>query len=122
VKSTKIFTLKLWVGVIGVILMTTGSNVYAESPYDSGFEHGCNDAQIEDSDDWYINQPGKGKTYHTQGFVNGYDAGFSDCQDHSDYDPYDCSYGSKGCNGIPYCSYDDSDTCYDDGDSALFGN
>jgi hypothetical protein len=34
--------------------------VYASSPYDSGYNHGCNDARISDPDDRYINQPEKG--------------------------------------------------------------
>ena len=34
-----------------------------KSPYDSGYDHGCNDAEIEDEDEQYINQPGKGPEF-----------------------------------------------------------
>lgn len=39
--------------------------VYAggKSPYESGYDHGCDDADISDSDDRYINQPEKGLNY-----------------------------------------------------------
>ncbi|HET6590709.1 MAG TPA: hypothetical protein VFG45_11160 [Candidatus Nitrosocosmicus sp.] len=30
--------------------------VFAISSYDSGYDHGCDDANISDSDDRYINQ------------------------------------------------------------------
>lgn len=108
--------------LIATTLVAASSSIYAQSPYDSGYMHGCKDAQLKNSDNWYINQPGKGETYHTQGFMQGYNSGLSDCQNNSDFDPYDCGFGSKGCDGIPYCSYDDSDSCFDDGDSAMFGN
>ena len=32
---------------------------------DSGFNHGCDDAEISNPDDRYINQPEKGPSFHT---------------------------------------------------------
>ena len=44
-----------------ILAVTTGSSGYASSDaYDSGYNHGCDDAGISDPDDRYINQPEKG--------------------------------------------------------------
>ncbi|HZD36082.1 MAG TPA: hypothetical protein VE130_12830 [Nitrososphaeraceae archaeon] len=53
-------------------------------PYNSGYDHGCNDAGISDPSDRYINQPEKGPSFHTDTFMQGY------------YDGYDaCSHGTE---------------------------
>jgi len=57
--------------------------LFAKSPYDSGYDHGCDDARISDSSARYISQPEKGPSFHTSEFMNGYDSGFSSC---SSYD------------------------------------
>lgn len=49
------------------------------SPYDSGYDHGCDDAGISDTSDRYINQPEKGPSFHTEEFMNGYNNGFDAC-------------------------------------------
>src|SRR5215210_3789877 len=51
----------------------------SKSPYDSGYDHGCDDAGISDSSEQYINQPEKGPNYHTSEFMDGYYTGFDDC-------------------------------------------
>jgi hypothetical protein len=50
-----------------------------KSPYDSGYDHGCNDAGISDPSDRYINEPGKGPSFHTDEFMQGYNAGYNTC-------------------------------------------
>jgi hypothetical protein len=64
-------------------LLPTGFQVYAsnESPYNSGYDHGCNDAEISNPSERYINQPGKGPSFHTGEFMNGYHNGFNACSD-----------------------------------------
>ena len=62
-----------------LLLATTSINVYAKSPYDSGFDHGCSDSHIEDASDRYINQDEKGPAYHTAEFMQGYYDGFKEC-------------------------------------------
>ena len=48
------------------------STAYASSEaYNSGYEHGCDDAGISDPDDRYINQPEKGPSFHTGSFMSG---------------------------------------------------
>jgi hypothetical protein len=54
----------------------TGSST---SPYQSGYNHGCSDARISDPSDRYINEPGKGPSFHTNEFMSGYNAGFNAC-------------------------------------------
>lgn len=54
---------------------TTENNV----PYKSGYQHGCDDADIDDGSKRYINQLGNGPTFHTKEFMRGYDDGFEVC-------------------------------------------
>jgi hypothetical protein len=51
----------------------------SKSPYSSGYDHGCDDAEISDPSDRYINEPGKGPSFHTDEFMSGYYAGFNAC-------------------------------------------
>jgi hypothetical protein len=39
------------------------ANAGGKSPYESGYDHGCDDADISDPDDRYINQPEKGPSF-----------------------------------------------------------
>jgi hypothetical protein len=50
-----------------------------ESPFESGYNHGCDDARISNPADRYINQPGKGPNFHTPDFMRGYNAGYYGC-------------------------------------------
>jgi hypothetical protein len=79
--------------------------VYAggKSPYKSGYDHGCDDAKLSPSDR-YINEPGKGPSFHTDEFMSGYDNGFNSCsgggsdggdQTTNDGDNGDSSQGRK---------------------------
>jgi hypothetical protein len=51
----------------------------SKSPSESGYDHGCNDAEISDPEDRYINQPEKGPRLHTNEFMRGYNDGYDDC-------------------------------------------
>jgi hypothetical protein len=51
----------------------------SKSPYESGYDHGCDDADISDPDDRYINQPEKGPDFHTNEFMGGYNDGYDAC-------------------------------------------
>lgn len=64
----------------------------SKSPYDSGYDHGCDDAGIFDPSDRYINQPEKGPAYHTEDFMNGYNTGFNSCFSDSSLPDCDGSY------------------------------
>jgi hypothetical protein len=68
---------------IGIVLISQHPifNVYASksSPYDSGYNHGCSDAQISNPSDRYINQPEKGPSFHTGEFMSGYNDGLDSC-------------------------------------------
>jgi hypothetical protein len=54
---------------------------YAQSPYDSGYDHGCGDAGIPDPARQYITQSQKGPSFHSDEFMEGYNDGYDDCQD-----------------------------------------
>ena len=78
-----------------------------KSPYESGYDHGCNDADISDPDDRYINQPERGPSSHTDEFMDGYRSGFDNCSasdnDSDDSDDNDDSFDrspSRGSSGI----------------------
>ncbi len=58
--------------------------VNSTTPYDSGYDHGCDDAKISDPSDRYINQPEKGPSYHTSEFMDGYYRGFDICANDTD--------------------------------------
>jgi hypothetical protein len=66
-----------------VISISTGQMQLAEaggkSPYESGYDHGCDDADISDPGDRYINQPEKGPSFHTNEFMRGYNDGYDEC-------------------------------------------
>jgi hypothetical protein len=55
------------------------ANASSKSPYESGRDHGCDDAGISDVGDRYINQDEKGPSFHTNEFMRGYNNGFDDC-------------------------------------------
>jgi hypothetical protein len=56
-----------------------------KSPYESGYDHGCDDARISDPSDRYINQPEKGPRFHTNEFMRGYNAGYNACSGNGDF-------------------------------------
>ena len=61
------------------------------SPYDSGYDHGCDDARISDPDDRDINKDGKGPSNHTDEFMNGYNNGYNNCSGNVQPQPQDQS-------------------------------
>jgi hypothetical protein len=67
------------------IFVTQTQVAYAgeKSPYDSGYDHGCDDAKISDPNDRYINQPEKGPSFHTNEFMRGYNDGYDACSNNS---------------------------------------
>ena len=68
---------------IGVIQFS--SSAYASSDaYDSGYDYGCDDADISDPGDRYISQPEKGPAFHTGTFMRGYNNGFDACSGTND--------------------------------------
>jgi hypothetical protein len=67
----------IWVAIFAIV-GTPLAYASEKSAYESGRDHGCDDADLPPSDR-YINEPGKGKSRHTQEFNSGYDAGFSNC-------------------------------------------
>jgi hypothetical protein len=81
------------------------ANAGGKSPYESGYDHGCDDAD-KDSEDRYINQPEKGPSFHTDAFMNGYNAGFSACPGSED--------GNNNDNDKTYCDVPNpSNPCHD---------
>ncbi len=75
----------------------------SESPYDSGYDHGCDDADISDPSDRYINEPGKGPSFHTDEFMQGYYAGYNDCSD-VDRNSSSGSQTGRGINWMSICN------------------
>ena len=76
----------LTVGMLGTvaILGLGTSQVDAKGAYDSGFDHGCDDSNKSYSDR-YINEDGKGPSFHTDDFMRGYNAGVN-CSSNNDDD------------------------------------
>jgi hypothetical protein len=78
---TKIIPLAMIVitGFLLVSQLQQFANASSNSPYDSGRDHGCDDAGISDIGDRYINQPEKGPSFHTNEFMRGYNDGYDEC-------------------------------------------
>ena len=68
------------------ISIFTTASASESSPYESGRDHGCDDAGISDPDDRYINQPEKGPSFHTDEFMRGYNDGYDECSEGGDSD------------------------------------
>jgi len=71
--------LPIIVMMIGMGSTSMVNGLSDEERYQSGYDHGCDDAQIEDVEDRYINQDEKGYSYHTSDFNQGYKDGFKEC-------------------------------------------
>lgn len=96
-------------------------SVASSDAYDSGRDHDCDDANISDRSDRYINKPGKGPSFHTGAFMDGYYAGLNACSsssagtngDNDDNDndekPY-CDEVGPGYRGTCFDSQDYDDT------------
>ncbi|HZD35042.1 MAG TPA: hypothetical protein VE130_07545 [Nitrososphaeraceae archaeon] len=72
-----------------------------KSSYDSGYDHGCDDAGRSESDK-YINQPEKGASFHTNEFMDGYYAGLNACANgrtnsEGNDDDGNCKFGPGNC-------------------------
>jgi hypothetical protein len=71
--------------VIGILapqqMLVFHVNASSDSPYRSGYNHGCDDATISDPSERYINQPERGPSFHTEEFMSGYYNGFNACSD-----------------------------------------
>jgi hypothetical protein len=63
-----------------LFLQTQPLEASSKSPYESGFDDGCEDVQMDDPEDRYINDPGEEESHHTSEFNRGYDSGFETCQ------------------------------------------
>jgi hypothetical protein len=73
------FILLFSVLMLSIVTFALPSYASGNDPYDSGYDHGCDDAGISDSSERYINQPEKGHSFHTNAFMNGYYDGFDAC-------------------------------------------
>jgi hypothetical protein len=88
--------------VVVLVLMIGAPAVFAETPFQSGFEHGVSDAKASCTDrcHWYILEPGKGFQFHTWEFAHGYVAGFcsiagSQMSSDDDAAGWDCARGPE---------------------------
>jgi hypothetical protein len=83
-------------GILIITLNLLGQSAYAVSAYNSGYNHGCNDAKISDFSDQYINQPGKGASFHTAEFMRGYNDGRNACSSGSTNSISDDNHAGTG--------------------------
>ena len=81
-------------------------NASSKSPSESGYDHGCDDADISDPDDRYINQPDKGPSHHTNEFMGGYNDGYDSCSEGFGEDEREGGSSSEGF-GDGGSSYDE---------------
>ena len=72
------------------------ANASSNSPYESGRDHGCDDAGISDVGDRYINQDEKGPSFHTNEFMRGYNVGYDSCSGNTGNSDSNRDSGSSG--------------------------
>jgi hypothetical protein len=65
--------------LMGLVSVTNPIAYASSDAYDSGYDHGCDDAGISDPSDRYYNQPERGPAFHTEAFNSGYEDGFNAC-------------------------------------------
>jgi hypothetical protein len=63
--------------IMTIFMFPLGHSIYAISPYSSGYSHGCSDAKL--GGHFYLDTPGKGPSFHTSTFMQGYNDGYSSC-------------------------------------------
>jgi len=66
IHNATVFTLIVMIAISFSIVPSSSAGSVTTEVYDSGFNHGCDDAGIADLSDRYINLPGKGPTFHTK--------------------------------------------------------
>ncbi|TVP40223.1 hypothetical protein [Candidatus Nitrosocosmicus arcticus] len=98
--SIIVYTLPLMVFSIICALMLSPSlsavQLSAISPYDSGYNHGCDDAEISSPSDRHINQDERGPSLHTADFMTGYNSGVTACSSSgNDYSPQQGNNGQS---------------------------
>jgi hypothetical protein len=81
--NTKTSLIFLAVTIIMAVGAICFKQTMAISPYQSGYKHGCSDAETTGNAP-YINSPGHGPSFHTHEFMNGYKAGYAECAYHLD--------------------------------------
>jgi hypothetical protein len=118
--------IRLWsyqfaiLGIFTILFISIPGSALAsgKSPYESGYDHGCDDAGISDPSEQYINQPEKGPTYHTSEFMDGYNPGVNNCSSDNGSSYYyeeDQYYSEENNNDNSYeYSYEEPKESYRD--------
>jgi hypothetical protein len=83
VTFTITFATLLVVAVLGVSPEPVSAS--SKSPYESGYDHGCDDSELK-AEDRSINEPGKGASFHTDEFMVGYRSEYQECKEGSSND------------------------------------
>jgi hypothetical protein len=85
--------------LLALLVVQLNPSAYSSSDaYDSGYDHGCDDAGISNSDERYINQPDKGPAFHTGRFMDGYNIGFDSCSRTNESSPSSSASSSSSEN------------------------
>jgi hypothetical protein len=103
-KSGALITL---LAILCFSIISSSSSGYGKSDvYNSGYEHGCNDAGISDKASRYINQPEAGPSLNSDEFMHGYNDGFDACSSSNDNSNMeDENFAKKMCE-FRYCEQD----------------
>jgi hypothetical protein len=93
------FTIIFLTLFVGVTLGASPDPISAssKSTYESGYDHGCDDSELK-AEDRYINEPGKGASFHTDEFMDGYRSGYQECKEDSSNDSENDDDSSSGVN------------------------
>jgi hypothetical protein len=79
----KIMISTLMFAILGIGIGTiTQAQAGGKSAYESGYDHGCDDSN-KSYNNKYINESGKGPSFHTEESMRGYNAG-TNCSNSND--------------------------------------
>ncbi len=102
-KSGALITL---LAILCFSIISSSSSGYGKSDaYNSGYEHGCNDAGISDKASRYINQPEAGPSLNSDEFMHGYNDGFDTCSSSNDNSNMEDENNTM-CEDYGYCEDD----------------
>jgi hypothetical protein len=79
IHNVTVFVLLVMIAINFSIVPFSSAGSATTEVYDNGYDHGCDDARIMNPSERYINQPGKGPSFHTNEFMDGYYTGFYEC-------------------------------------------
>ncbi|MBA3751037.1 MAG: HNH endonuclease [Nitrosopumilus sp.] len=92
IKNYKLLLKNSFIIISLLISFSSIGQSYSQSQYDLGYDYGCNDTEISNPSERYINQPNNGPLAFGDEFMQGYIDGYDECYDQELDNGEDISY------------------------------